>query len=120
MDDLPGEDQSKLDQSRAKWMPSLDKIFVDLLVQQNQQNCVSSKKAWKSIREGFNKQTGLNFEEQQLRNHQSVLRRWYNNINSLLYQGGFSWDESKHVVVADAKTWENHLKVWFPNFYNPS
>lgn len=112
MDDLPSQDQSKLDQSRAKWMPSLDKIFVDLLVRKNQQNCVSNKKAWKGIREEFNKQTGLNFEEQQLRNHQSVLRRWYNNINSLLYQAGFSWDESKHMVMADGKTWENHIKAY--------
>ena len=120
MDDLPSQDQSKLDQSRAKWTPFLDKIFVDLLVQRNQQNCFSNKKTWKSIREEFNKLTGLNFEEQQLRNHQSFLRRWYNNINSLLNHGGFSWDESKHMVVADWKTWENHLKVWSPNLYNPS
>lgn len=120
MDDISSQDQSKLDQSRAKWTPSLDKIFVDLLVQQHQQNYISNKKVWKGIREEFNKQTGLNFEEQQLRNHQSVLRRWYSNINSLLHQGGFSWDESKHMVVADGKTWENHIKVQCSHFYNPS
>lgn len=109
-------DQAKQDQSRAKWTPSLDKIFVDLLVEQTRQNCVSNKKAWKHIWEQFNKQTGLNFDEQQLRNHHSVLRKWSNDIKSLLDQSGFSWNESQHMVMADEEVWENYIKVHLSTF----
>ncbi|KAF8410465.1 hypothetical protein HHK36_002994 [Tetracentron sinense] len=111
VDSEPSQDQSKHDQSRAKWTIFLDKIFADLLVGQAQQNSVSNKKAWKRIRDEFNKQTGLKFDEQQLRNHQSVLRRWYNNIKSLLDQSGFSWDESRHMVVAKDEVWEKYIKA---------
>ncbi|XP_038715902.1 L10-interacting MYB domain-containing protein-like [Tripterygium wilfordii] len=109
MDSVPSEDQSKQDQSRAKWT---DKTFVDLLIEQMQQNSVSDKRAWKHIREEFNKRTGLKFGEQQLRNHQSVLRRLHNNIKSLLDQNSFSWNDALHMVIDDDEVWNSYVKAY--------
>lgn len=113
MDNSPCEDVSKRDHSRAKWTTFLDKIFVDLLIEQTQKSSLSSKRTWKDVQEEFSKKTGLNFDEQQLRNHQNVLRRLYNNIKSILDQNGFSWNDSQHVVMADDEVWENYIKVQF-------
>ncbi|KAM5565091.1 L10-interacting MYB domain-containing protein [Rosa sericea] len=109
MDTLPGEDQSKQDQSRAKWTVALDKILLNLLMEQTRQNKMSNKKAWKHIQNEFNYRTGLTFDGEQLRNHQNVLRRVYNNIKTVLDQGCFSWDDSRHVVVADDEVWEKYI-----------
>lgn len=109
MDTLPSEDQSKQDQSRAKWTVSLDKMLLNLLIEHTRQNKMSNKKAWKHIQNEFNYRTGLTFDGEQLRNHQNVLRRMYNNIKTVLDQGNFSWDDSRHVVMADDEVWEKYI-----------
>ncbi|XP_050367174.1 L10-interacting MYB domain-containing protein-like [Argentina anserina] len=109
MDTLPSEDQSKQDQSRAKWTVALDKILLNLLMEQSQQNKMYNKKAWKHIQHEFNYRTGLTFDGEQLRNHQNVLRRVYNNIKTVLDEPSFSWDDSRHVVVADDAVWEQYI-----------
>lgn len=111
MDSPPSEDQFKQDQSRAKWSAPLDKILLDLLIEQTGQNKMSNKKAWKHIREEFNYKTGLQFDGEQLRNHQNVLKRLYNNIKSVLDQSGFSWDNSRNMVMADDELWEKYTTV---------
>ncbi|BFG17670.1 hypothetical protein CerSpe_039440 [Prunus speciosa] len=108
MDSPPSEDQFKQDQSRAKWSAPLDKILLDLLIEQTGQNKMSNKKAWKHIREEFNYKTSLQFDGEQLRNHQNVLKRLYNNIKSVLDQSGFSWDNSRNMVMADDELWEKY------------
>ncbi|GLT57923.1 hypothetical protein SLA2020_308600 [Shorea laevis] len=87
--------QPKQERSRTRWTVSLDKIFADLVVQQIQlgnrsSNNVFDKKTWNHIREEFNKQTALNFNNNQLRKHLDVLRIRYNNLKSAYDQNEFS------------------------------
>ncbi|OVA12645.1 Myb/SANT-like domain [Macleaya cordata] len=115
MDNQPRRYQSKQDLSRARWTTSLTEKFATLLIEQiaqgNRSNNVFSKKAWKYVRNEFNKQTGHNFDRKQLKNHLDVLRKRYNTTKSLLDQGEFRWDESQQMVIADKEVWARYIKA---------
>lgn len=87
----------KQERSRTRWTASLDKIFADLVVKQiqlgNRPNNVFDKKTWNLIREEFNVQTDLNFNNNQLRKHLDVLRTRFYNLKSAFDQNNdFSLD----------------------------
>ncbi|PON56685.1 Myb/SANT-like domain containing protein [Parasponia andersonii] len=91
--------QPKHERSRTRWTASLDKIFADLVVEQiqlgNRPNNVFDKKTWNHIRDEFNKQTDLNFNNNQLRKHLDVLRTRFYNLKSTYDQSNdFTLDES--------------------------
>ncbi|KAK2660710.1 hypothetical protein Ddye_007243 [Dipteronia dyeriana] len=84
--------------SRTRWTASLDKVFADLVVKQiqlgNRRNNVFDKKTWNHIREEFNRQTDLNFNNNQLRKHLDVLRTRFFNVKSANNQNDFTIDDS--------------------------
>ncbi|KAJ4827055.1 hypothetical protein Tsubulata_042045 [Turnera subulata] len=90
--------QPKQERLRTRWTPSLDKIFADLVVKQiqlgNRPNNVFDKKTWNHIRDEFNKQTELNFNNNQLRKHLDVLRTRFNNLKSAFVQNDFAMEDS--------------------------
>lgn len=91
------ENQPKQERSRTKWTASLDKIFADLVVEQiqlgNRNNNVFDKNSWNHIRDEFNRQTNLSFNNNQLRKHLDVLRIRYYSLKS-------SFDQ-KDIVIDD-------------------
>ncbi|KAL5845277.1 hypothetical protein ACOSQ4_011235 [Xanthoceras sorbifolium] len=90
--------QPKHERSRTRWTASLDKIFADLVVNQielgNRRNNVFDKKTWNHIREEFNRQTELNFNNNQLRKHLDVLRTRFYNMKSAYNQNDFAIEDS--------------------------
>ncbi|KAI5656160.1 hypothetical protein M9H77_24953 [Catharanthus roseus] len=86
MDSETNEQQPKQERTRTRWTSSLDKVFADLVVEQIQlgsrPNNVFDKKTWNHIRDEFNKQTSLNFNNNQLRKHLDVLRTRFYNLKS--------------------------------------
>ncbi|KAL3840233.1 hypothetical protein ACJIZ3_024824 [Penstemon smallii] len=90
METEPNDPQPKQERLRTRWTPALDKVFADMVVDQIQQgnrpNNVFDKKTWTQIREEFNKQTNLNFNNNQLRKHLDVLRTRYHNLQSAFNQ----------------------------------
>ncbi|ESR48399.1 hypothetical protein CICLE_v10001935mg [Citrus x clementina] len=89
---------TKQERSRTRWTASLDTIFADLVVKQiqlgNRPNNVFDKKTWNHIRDEFNKQTDLNFNNNQLRKHLDVLRTRFYNLKSAYNQNDFSIEDS--------------------------
>ncbi|PIA44597.1 hypothetical protein AQUCO_01700297v1 [Aquilegia coerulea] len=114
MDSQSHHQQSKHDRSRTKWTASLDKLFVDLVLEQvqlgNRSNNVFNKMAWKHIRDGFNKETGLEFNRKQLKKHLDVLRNRYDNVKSQFAQSGFGGDESRHIFVTRGDVWDDYIE----------
>ena len=98
MESEASEHQAKQDRSRTRWTASLDKIFADLVVQQiqlgNRPNNVFDRKTWSQIRSEFNKQTDLNFNNNQLRKHLDVLRTRYYGLKSASHQNDFPMEDS--------------------------
>ncbi|KAI9110875.1 hypothetical protein K1719_018313 [Acacia pycnantha] len=91
--------QHKPERSRTRWTASLDKIFADLVVKQiqlgNRPNNVFDKKTWNHIRDEFNRQTDLNFNNNQLRKHLDVLRTRFHNLKS-------AYDQNNDFVINDS------------------
>lgn len=97
--EIESSNQPKQERSRTRWTASLDKIFADLVVKHiqlgNRPNDVFDKKTWNHIRDDFNKQTDLNFNNNQLRKHLDVLRTRFHNLKSAYDQNnGFVIDDS--------------------------
>ncbi|KAL0731846.1 hypothetical protein Bca4012_027940 [Brassica carinata] len=86
MDTEPDQQPKQKRLSRKRWTPSLDKVLADLVVKQiqlgNRQNNGFDRKTWLSIRNEFNHQTGLNYNNNQLRKHLNVLRQRYDSVKS--------------------------------------
>ncbi|CAA7042605.1 unnamed protein product [Microthlaspi erraticum] len=79
--------QQKQERSwRNKWTASQDKLLADIVVKQiesgNRKNNFFDRKTWTNMRNDFNKQTGLTFNNNQLRKHLDVLRQRYNSLKS--------------------------------------
>lgn len=108
--------QSKQECSRTRWTSSLDKIFADLVVDQiklgNRPNNIFDKKKWNQIRDEFNKQTDLNFNNNQLRKHLDVLRTRYFNLKSAFDQNDFAMDDSCCIGFG---LWEDIGVHFFPS-----
>ncbi|CAK9148271.1 unnamed protein product [Ilex paraguariensis] len=98
MDCEANEHQPKQERLRTRWTATLDKIFADLVVEQiqlgNRPNNIFDKKTWNHIRNEFNRQTDLNFNNNQLRKHLDVLRMRYYNLKSSFDQNDFAMDDS--------------------------
>lgn len=96
--DSEANEHPKQERLRTRWTASLDKIFADLVVQQVQsgtrRNNVFDKKTWNHIRNEFNKQTDLSFNNNQLRKHLDVLRTRYYNLKSASDLNDFAMDDS--------------------------
>ncbi|OMO87406.1 hypothetical protein CCACVL1_09048 [Corchorus capsularis] len=105
----PEAGQPKQERSRTRWTPSLDKIFADLVVKQiqlgNRPNNVFDKKTWNNIRDEFNRQTELNFNNNQLRKHLDVLRTRFYNLKSAYDQNDFAGMEDSCCIGFDL--WED-------------
>ncbi|KAG4934523.1 hypothetical protein AAZX31_17G243500 [Glycine max] len=97
--ELEASNQPKQERSRTRWTASLDKIFADLVVKQiqlgNRPNNVFDKKTWNHIRDEFNRQTDLNFNNNQLRKHLDVLRTRFYNLKS-------AYDQNNDFVMDDS------------------
>lgn len=108
-------------QSRAKWTSALTKVLVDLLVDQvrqgNKRNKSFDKKAWECVCEDFREQTGLTWDNEQLKSRYAALRKQYVIVKSLLDHGDFQWDQSTGVIMATDEAWDGYIKVRYFRFY---
>ncbi|XP_056164988.1 uncharacterized protein LOC130137522 [Syzygium oleosum] len=99
----------------AKWTESLTNLYVSLLVEEvkkgNRTSSTYNKAGWTNIRTEFNKRSGLQYNQVQLKNKVNKLRKQYGSFKKLLSQSGFGWDNvNKTVVVDDPSIWECHVK----------
>lgn len=101
--DIEANQQPKQERSRKRWTPSLDKVLADLVVKQiqlgNRQNNVFDRKTWNKIRDDFNGQTELNYNNNQLRKHLDVLRQRYNTLKSSRDQNEFVIEEDTGCIL---------------------
>ncbi|CAN8234571.1 unnamed protein product [Cochlearia groenlandica] len=89
--------------SRNRWNATLDKVLADLVVKQirlgNRQNNVFDRKTWNSIRNEFNEQTDLGFNNNQLRKHLDVLRQRYKSIRSSRVRNEFGIEDTTGCIL---------------------
>ncbi|XP_041010143.1 uncharacterized protein At2g29880-like [Juglans microcarpa x Juglans regia] len=100
---------------KAEWTPSRDAYLVELFI--GQHNCGRTaynefkNEVIRSVTRDFNKKFDLNLEENQIKNRYNVMKKDYGVVKTLLGHDGFGWDETRHMVVADDKVWDNYIAV---------
>lgn len=103
------------DRSRTYWTPSMERYFVDLMLehmhQGNRVGHTFNKQAWTDMLAVFNAKFGSTYDKDVLKSRYTNLWKQFNDVKNMLGQGGFSWDEVRCMVVADDYVWDDYLKV---------
>ncbi|KAA8547474.1 hypothetical protein F0562_003662 [Nyssa sinensis] len=116
MDNNSSQDQSEDVWSRPNWPPRLEKIFVELLIEEMKYHLdvIPSgfkDEAWDRVCEEFNKETSLNYDKMELKKHLTVLRKRYRIVKPLYNHGGFGWDNRRKMVDVDDLVWAEYIEV---------
>ncbi|XP_043721145.1 L10-interacting MYB domain-containing protein-like [Telopea speciosissima] len=100
---------------RTNWTPEMDRYFIDLMLEQVQMgnridDHLFSKRAWGHMTALFNAKFRFQYEKNVLKNRHKTLRNLYRAIRNLLEQSGFSWDETREMVIAENHVWDDYIK----------
>ncbi|KAK4281745.1 hypothetical protein QN277_013202 [Acacia crassicarpa] len=100
---------------RANWTPSQDQYFLELMLSHvrkgNKTGKAFRKQAWTDMTEKFNTKFGFKCDVDVLKNRLKRFRKQYNEMKMLQSQIGFRWDGTLNMVIADDKTWDEHVKA---------
>lgn len=114
---MAGQVPTSNDRSRTYWTPTMERYFIDLMLEQlhrgNRMGHTFNKQAWTDMLTMFNTKFGSQYDKDVLKSRYTNLWKQFNDVNNLLHQSGFSWDESRQMVVADDFSWNSYIKVTF-------
>lgn len=103
------------DRSRTYWTPTMERYFIDLMIEHmhrgNRIGHTFNKQAWTDMLAVFNAKFGSQYDKDALKLRYTNLWRQFNDVKNLLGQNGFSWDETRQMVIADDYVWDAYLKV---------
>ncbi|XP_017983022.1 PREDICTED: L10-interacting MYB domain-containing protein isoform X1 [Theobroma cacao] len=103
------------DRTRTYWTPTMERYFIDLMLEQmhrgNRIGHTFSKQAWTDMLTVFNAKFGSQYDKDVLKSRYTNLWKQFNGVKNLLGQSGFSWDESRQMVVADDYVWNAYIKA---------
>ncbi|KAJ0029852.1 hypothetical protein Pint_12524 [Pistacia integerrima] len=103
------------DRSRTYWTPTMERYFVDLMLEQmhrgNRIGHTFNKQAWTDMLTMFNAKFGSQYDKDVLKSRYTNLWKQFNDVKNLLDQTGFSWDENRQMVVADDYVWNAYIKA---------
>lgn len=116
MDNQPSQDPAEDVWSRPNWPARVEKVFVDLLIEEMiyHSDVIPSgfkDDAWDRVCTKFSKVTGLKYDKLELKQHLAVLRKRYRIVKPLYNHGGFGWDYRRKMVVVDDEIWAEYIEV---------
>ncbi|XP_077246109.1 L10-interacting MYB domain-containing protein-like [Tasmannia lanceolata] len=101
---------------KAVWDSNKHTIFIDLCLEQvNKGERPSTHltiKGWEAVLDGFESQTGVRYERNQLKNHWDNTKYSWKAWHELLNNTELGWDHQKATVIADDEFWTNFAKVF--------
>ncbi|KAK2965218.1 hypothetical protein RJ640_019973, partial [Escallonia rubra] len=108
--------QSGNNRLRTIWTPEMDRYFINLMLEQAEKGNMMddnlfSKRAWKHMASLFNAKFKFQYKKDILKNRHKTLRNLYKATKNLLDQEGFRWDETRQMVTADNRVWDDYIKV---------
>ncbi|KAG4135636.1 hypothetical protein ERO13_D08G228200v2 [Gossypium hirsutum] len=105
---------SSSDRTRTNWTPTMERFFIDLMLDQmhrgNRLGHTFNKQAWTDMLSIFNAKFGCKYDRDTLKSHSTNLWKQYNDVKNLLEQNGFSWDDTRKLVVAPPHVWNAYIK----------
>nr|XP_043627369.1 L10-interacting MYB domain-containing protein-like [Erigeron canadensis]XP_043627370.1 L10-interacting MYB domain-containing protein-like [Erigeron canadensis] len=103
------------ERTRTYWTPTMERYFVDLMLEHlqkgNRIGYTFNKQAWSDMLAVFNANFGSQYDKDVLKSRYTNLWKHFKDVNILIGQDGFSWDEARTMVVADDSVWDAYLKA---------
>ncbi|KAK2980871.1 hypothetical protein RJ640_003061 [Escallonia rubra] len=113
---MASQTRASNDRSRTYWTPTMEHHFVDLMLEHMQRgNRIGhtfNKQAWTDMLAVFNDKNGSQYDKDALKSRYTTLWKQFYDIKNLLGQSGFSWDETRQMLVADDYVWNAYLKAY--------
>lgn len=114
-EEMSNQNPTSGDRLRTSWTPAMERYFIDLMLDQvhrgNRLGHTFNKQAWNDMLMMFNGNFGTPYDMNTLKSHYTGLWRQFNDIRNLLDQNGFSWDNTRQMVIADKYAWDAYVKV---------
>ncbi|GFY91640.1 hypothetical protein Acr_08g0000360 [Actinidia rufa] len=88
------------------WTKPMDRYFIDLMLGQ----VLEGNKVLFCMMTSLNEKFELQFDKCVLENRYLSLMDQYNNVNTFLYQNGFTWNEMQQKLTADDLVWEAYIE----------
>ncbi|KAI3472970.1 hypothetical protein Pfo_029395 [Paulownia fortunei] len=111
---MSGQNPSSNHCSRTYWTPTMEQYFVNLMLEHihrgNRIGHTFNKQAWTDMLAVFNAKFGSQYDKDVLKGRYTNLWKLFNDIKNILGQNGFSWDETRQMVVADDYVWDAYIK----------
>ena len=98
-----------------KWTKSMERCFIDLMIEQVNRGTRVGRtfnvQDWAHMTKAFNAKLGLHCDMHFLEDRFFCLLKQHDDISNLLNHGGFVWDETLRMVMAENDVWEAYIKV---------
>ncbi|PON85084.1 Myb/SANT-like domain containing protein [Trema orientale] len=112
---MVGQNSTGIDRSRTYWTPTMERYFIDLMLEQMHRGArighTFNKQAWTDMLAMFNAKFGSQYDKDVLKNRYTNLWKQFNDVRNLLSQNGFAWDDNRQMVVADDFVWDAYIKA---------
>jgi virulence-associated protein VapD len=115
-DEINGESVvlSGKESSKTEWTLEMDQYFVEIMVDQigrgNKTGNAFSKQAWIDMLVLFNARFSGQYGKRVLRHRYNKLLKYYKDMEAILKEDGFSWDETRLMISADDAVWDSYIK----------
>ncbi|XP_019415148.1 PREDICTED: uncharacterized protein LOC109326796 [Lupinus angustifolius] len=106
---------SGTDRTRTYWTPPMDRFLIDSLLEHvksgNKLGQTFFTQAWNDMVTSFNEQFKSQYDKDILKNRYKHLRKQFSDVNNLLQQTGFSWDDTREMISAKDHVWDAYIKA---------
>ncbi|XP_058726713.1 uncharacterized protein LOC131598097 [Vicia villosa] len=101
------------------WNLDMERVLAETLRHQRglgRQNGVRETVAYNVPADILSTRFNVQLNEEDVKNHIKLWRRWYRIVSDILCQSGFDWDDTKcMIIVEDENAWNEYVKV-IPNW----
>lgn len=106
---------SSKESTKTEWTPVMDQYFIEIMLDQigkgNKTGIAFSKQAWTDMLALFNARFSGQYGKRVLRHRYNKLLKYYKDMEAILKEDGFSWDEARLMIAADDAVWDAYIKV---------
>ncbi|XP_023520773.1 uncharacterized protein LOC111784223 isoform X1 [Cucurbita pepo subsp. pepo] len=103
------------DRLRTNWTPAMEQYFIDLMLDQvhkgNRMGHTFNKQAWNDMLMMFNARFGSPYDINILKCRYTNLWKQFNDIRNLLDNEGFSWDNTRQIIIAENNIWDSFIRA---------